>query len=152
MFAEDRVLVAYVPHPADFARIEKEGWYRIPERHAPKGLHAEYYAFYFGRRFGERKWAIHAYARRRGHELCRRVELMPEEPDHPRASDLYYKVQLGPIIWLDEPIISLRWRRITFVHTTWDRFQVAREISDLLLEGDAFVDRRFAALREGEEE
>jgi hypothetical protein len=151
MYPEDRVLVVYLPSPADFSRIEQQGWYRIPQQHAPKGLQAEYYAFYFGRSFGDKKWAIHAYAQRRGHELVRRVDLLPDEPNHPRAGDLYFKVQLGPPVWLSQPIISLRWRRITFLHTTWDRFQVAQEINDLLIEGEGFVDRRFATLRDGEE-
>jgi len=48
----------------------------------------------------------------------------------------------------ERPIISLRWRRITFLHTTWDRFQEAAEINDLLLDGGVYVDRLFATLRE----
>lgn len=152
MYPEDRVLVAYVPTPADFALIEAEHWYRIPRRYAPKGLYAEYFAFYFSRHFGARKWAVHAYARRLGHELMTRQALLPHEPDHPRAHALYYKVQLGPVQWLERPIISLRWRRITFIHTTWDRFQNAAEINDLLVDSADFVDRAFATLRERDEE
>ena len=148
MYPEDRVLVAYMPEPADFEIVQQRGWYRIPQKHAPKGLYAEYYAFYFGRKFGERKWAIHYYARQQGYELFTRRELLPEQGDHPRASDLYYKVTLGPLIELEQPIISLRWHRITFAHTTWDRFQDAREINDLFIEGGEYVDRLFATLKE----
>jgi hypothetical protein len=148
MYPEDRVLVAYVPRPADFRRIRKEGWYRIPQKHAPKGLYAEYFAFYFGRRFGAQKWAIHYYAPRLGHELMTRRMLLPDQPNHPRADDFYYKVQLGPLQELARPIVSLRWRRITFLHTTWDRFQDATEINDLFVEGDQYVDRLYAALKE----
>ena len=89
MYPEDRVLVAYVPRPADFELIRREGWYRIPQRSAPKGLHAEVIAFYFGRAFEEQKYAIHYYARNAGHELARRRDLLPDEPDHPRADDIY---------------------------------------------------------------
>ncbi|MCA9977622.1 MAG: hypothetical protein KC413_17805, partial [Anaerolineales bacterium] len=92
MYPEDRVLVAYVPDPADFAILQQEGWYRIPQQHAPKGLYAEYLAFYFGRRFGLEKWTISYYAPRLGHELVTRTALFPDEPDHPRAQALYYKV------------------------------------------------------------
>jgi hypothetical protein len=148
MYPEDRVLVAYVPEPADFARIEQVGWYRIPVRYAPKGLHAEYIAFYFGNRFHEKKWAIHYYAANMGHELTTRLSLIPSEPDHERAGDLYYKVQLGPLIRREEPIVSLRWRRVTFIHTTWDRFQDAAEINDLFVQGDPYVDRIYATLKE----
>ena len=148
MYPEDRVLVAYVPHPADFRLIQEEGWYRIPAARAPKGLHAEVYAFYFGRRFGVAKWSITSYAPRLGHELVRRIDLLPDEPDHPRAQAPYYKIQLGPLEERPQPIVSLRWRRITFIHTTWDRFAAAREIGDLLVDGDDYVHRQAAVLRE----
>ncbi len=148
MYPEDRVLITALPRPADFVRLQREGWYRIPQRHAPKGLHAEYFAFYFGSRFGRQKWAIHYYAPRLGHELTTRRELLPDEPDHPRADELYYKVQLGTLRPLSQPIISLQWRRITFLHTTWDRFQDATEINDLTLDGGYYVNRQFAALKE----
>jgi hypothetical protein len=148
MYPEDRILVVYVPTPTDFARIQQQGWYRIPQRHAPKGLFAEYYAFYFGRAFGKQKWAIHSYAPRLGHELVTRNDLIPTQPHHPRAEQWYYKVQLGPITPLAQPITSLHWRRITFLHTTWDRLHDAVEINDLLLDGEMYVDRQYATLRE----
>ncbi|MBX7250920.1 MAG: hypothetical protein K1X50_02980 [Candidatus Promineofilum sp.] len=148
MYPEDRVLVAYVPRPSDFELIRREGWYRIPQRSAPKGLHAEVIAFYFGRAFEEQKYAIHYYARNAGHELARRRDLLPDEPNHPRADDIYYKVQLGPLQQLAQPIVSLRWRRLTFIHTTWDRFQEATEINDLFIEGGLYVDRLYATLKE----
>jgi len=148
MYPEDPVLVAYVPRPTDFALIQRDGWYRIPQRHAPKGLYAAYVAFYFGRHFDAHKWAIHYYARNLGHELARRVDLLPDQPNHPRAQELYYKVQLGPLQQLPRPIMSLRWRRITFVHTTWDRFLDATEINDLFVDGGEYVDRLYAILKE----
>ena len=148
MFPDDRVLVAYMPDPADFARLCREGWYRLPFARAPKGRHAEYFAFYFGRKFGTEKYAIHYFARQRGHELVRRRDLMPAELDHPRADRWYYKVQFGPLQRLSRPIMSLNWRRITFIHTTWDRLIRATEIRDLILQGDGYVNRRDTALRE----
>ncbi|MBP6786900.1 MAG: hypothetical protein KA170_04875 [Candidatus Promineofilum sp.] len=148
MYPEDRVLVAYVPQPSDFEIIRRDGWYRIPQRFAPKGVHAEYLAFYFGSKFGGEKWAVHYYAPREGHELVRRRDLLPDQPGHPRADDIYYKVQLGPLQKLSQPIVSLRWRRVTFLHTTWDRFQDATEINDLFIEGGPYVDRLYATLKE----
>ena len=148
MYPEDRVLVAFVPHPDDFELIRSEGWYRVPQRNAPKGLHAEYFAFYFGSNFGTEKWAIFYYARNLGHELVTRRELFPDQTDHPRADERYHKVQLGPILTRKHPILSLRWRRVTFIHTTWDRFEDAREINDLFVEGGHYVDRLYATLKE----
>jgi hypothetical protein len=148
MYPEDRVLVAYMSDPADFALARDQGWYRIPQRHVPKGIYAEYFAFYFGSQFGPEKWAIHYYAQRLGHELVPRRLLFPDQPDHPRADDPYYKVQLAPLQRLERPIVSLRWRRITFLHTTWDRFQYATEVNDLFLDGGDYVNRVIATLKE----
>ena len=148
MYPEDRVLVAYVPRPEDFELIRLERWYRVPQRHAPKGLYAEYFAFYFGRHFGSQKWAIYYYARKLGHELVTRKDLFPDQTDHSRVDEPYYKVQLGPILSREHPILSLRWRRVTFIHTTWDRFEDAREINDLFVEGGQYVDRLYATLKE----
>jgi hypothetical protein len=148
LYPEDRVLVALVPSPADFEIVRQQGWYRIPQRNAPKGLHAEYFAFYFGSQFGIQKWAIHYFARQTGYELLKRVDLFPDQPKHARANELYYKVSLGPLQELAQPIVSLRLRRITFMHTTWDRFRDAREINDLFIEGGTYVDRLYATLKE----
>jgi hypothetical protein len=148
MYPEDRVLVAYVPRPQDFDLVRLERWYRIPQRHVPKGLFAEYVAFYFGRNFGAEKWAVFYYARNLGHELVTRRDLFPDQKEHPRVEELYYKVQLGPLQTREQPIISLRWRRVTFIHTTWDRFVDAREINDLYVEGGKYVDRLYATLKE----
>jgi hypothetical protein len=148
MYPEDRVLVAYVPSPADFLIVREEEWYRIPQRFAPKGLYAEYFAFYFGGAFADQKWGIHYFAEQRGYELVTRLDLLPDQPDHPRAQEFYYKVQLGPLQRLARPIISLRWRRIAFIHTTWDRFQDAIEINDLFIEGGEYVDRLYYTLKE----
>lgn len=148
MYPEDRVMVAVMTSLRDLAIARDQGWYRIPHARAPKNIHAEYLAFYFNRAFGDRKWAIHYYAKQLGHELVRRGDLLPTEKGHPRTDKLYYKIQLGPLQQLKRPIVSLRWRRISFLHTTWDRFQDAVEINDLFVEGKPYVDRLYYALRE----
>ena len=43
----------------------------------------------------------------------------------------YYQVVIGPLQRLPEPIVSLRWRRIVFIPTTWEKFVTAMEINDL---------------------
>jgi len=134
--------------PQDFETACDQGWYRVPEKKAPRGVFFEYIAFYFTAAFGEEKWAVQYYARRLGHELVSRRELLPDEADHPRADERYYKLQLGPLQRRQPPIVSLRWRRIAFIHTTWDRFEMAQEINDLFAEGNGLVDRLYHALRE----
>ena len=148
MYPEDRVLVAVMTRPEDLQTACDQGWYRVPEDKAPRGVFFEYIAFYFTAGFGDKGYAVHHYARRLGHELVTRRELLPDEPDHPRAGKQYYKLQLGPLQRREPPIVSRRWRRITFIHTTWDRFEAAEEINDLFVEGDEFVDRLYHALRD----
>ena len=87
--------------------------------------------FYLTADFGDEKWSIHEYARVRGHELVRRIDLFPDEPAHPRAAETYYKYQLGPLERLARPIPSLKWRRITSMQTNGDRLLHALEIADL---------------------
>jgi hypothetical protein len=148
MYPEDRVLVGVMPHPADLEIAQNRHWYRVPVSHAPNGIFAEYIAFYMTGKFPEAlRYQIRYYARRTGHELVRRRDLMPDQPGHPRADNQYYKIQLGPVKTKEPPIISRRWRRITFIQTTWDRFVSAEEINDLFRAEDVFVDRVYHALK-----
>ncbi len=120
----------------DFKIARDERWYRIPQQHAPQSTtEAVVLAFYFTKTFGDEKWSIRYYAPVEGHELVRRRDLLPDESDHPRADDPYYKLQLGPLMEREEPIPSLRWRRVTFIESTWDRFIAADEINDLYASG-----------------
>jgi hypothetical protein len=142
--------VAVMNRPQDFEIARDQRWYRLPEKKAGRGAFFEYVAFYFTAAFGDQKWAVHYFARNLGHELLTRRQLLPHEGDHPRAGERYYKLQLGPLQKREPPIVSLRWRRIAFIYTTWDRFQVAEEINDLYAEGGEFVDRLYHALREAD--
>jgi len=134
--SSDRVLVAIMNNRRDFETARDEGWYRIPVKHAPpSATEAAVLAFYFTKAFGDEKWSVRWYSPVRGHELVRRRDMFPDEPDHPRADEAYYKLQLGPVVQLELPIYSLRWRRLTFITTTWDRFTAAEEINDLYASG-----------------
>jgi hypothetical protein len=145
-YPSDRVLVAIMNCQDDFAVARDEGWYRVPKKHAPASTtEAVILAFYLTKAFGDQKWSIPCYAPIRGHELVRRRDLFPEQGDHPRAEELYYKLQLGPLKELEEPIPSLRWRRVTFIESTWDRFIAADEINDLYASG---ADGLYVTLKE----
>ena len=145
-YPSDRVLVAIMNSKRDFDIARGEGWYRIPQRHAPESTtEAVVLAFYFTRVFGDEKWSVHYYAPVEGHELVRRSDLLPEQAGHPRADEPYYKLQIGRLMKRDEPIPSLRWRRITFIESTWDRFVAADEINDLYATG---ADGLYVTLKE----
>jgi hypothetical protein len=144
--AADCVLVGVMNNKRDFEIARDEGWYRIPERYAPScTTDAAVLAFYFTTAFAEERWAIHWYAEVRGYELVLRKDLFTAQRDHPRANSRYYKLQIGPLIRRTPPIPSLRWRRISFINSTWDRFSAAEEVNDLYISG---VDGLFVTLKE----
>ncbi len=147
MFHEaDRVLVGVMTDTRDFQVARDEGWYRVPVRHAPESvMDAAVLAFYFTAAFEDEKWAIHWYAEVRGHELVLRRDLFPNAADHPHADHRYFKMQIGPLIRREPPIPSLRWRRISFISTSWDRFSAAEEVNDLYESG---ADGLYVTLKE----
>jgi hypothetical protein len=133
IYPDDRVLVAVMNNLEDWKRVQDEGWYRIPVKHAPEPVpHIDWIGFFFTKAFGEDKWAIHYYAKVLGHELVTRRDLVPSELEHKRAEQWYYKVELGPLHHKIPPIVADKRRRITFIFTTGDRFEAAEEVGDLL--------------------
>lgn len=131
MVSDKRVLVVILNNTRDFERARDEHWYRIPVKTAPKRWESEYLAFYQTKIFGDKKWAVHYFAPVRDYQILRRIELLPEDKDHPRAQQRYFKVQLEPLQLLGFPIVSKRWRRIVFIPTTWTKFNTALEVNDL---------------------
>lgn len=126
------VLVAYLPAPRDLEIARLLGWYRIPLRRAPKIISVDYLAFYQGASFGEdHRWRVEVAAPVRGHELARRVDLLRDEPDHPRAQEEYYRVALGPLERLPRPVDAGAWKRFTFLYTTGERLLSAETLRDL---------------------
>jgi hypothetical protein len=145
---EDLVLVAVVRHPRDLDIVRVLGWYRIPVGTAPKTLRVDWLAFYQTAAFGDERWSVRCVAPVRGLELVRRAELLRDEPDHPRAGEPYFKVQLGPMESLPRPIRSERWKRFTFLYTTGDRLLAARDVTELTLPSAAQRHRLWRMLRE----
>lgn len=130
------VLVVVVNDPADLVRAREVGWYRIPLARAPRRVAAEHLAFYQTAAFPvAERWSVRWLAPVQGYRLSTRRELLPDEPDHPRAGERYYRVELGPLALLPRPIPSRRLRRITFIPTTLARLYAAEEINDLWLKG-----------------
>ena len=130
------VLVAVINNPRDLEIARLLGWYRIPLRTAPKVIAVDYLAFYQTSAFGDEKWRIQYIAPVRGHELTTRAELLKTEPDHPHAKEEYYKVQLGELERLPQPIRAETWRRITFLYTTGEYILQAKTINDLVVQSD----------------
>ena len=128
------ILAAIIPSPRDLEIARILGWYRIPFRFAPKIVQVDYIAFYQTAVFGEQHaYCIETIALVNGIELTTRKEIIREEPDHPRADEEYYKIQLGPLIQLEKPIRADKWKRITFLYTTGTHFTNAETINDLVV-------------------
>lgn len=147
--AEQRgeVLVAIVPTTADFAILRAELWYRVPCASAPKRWPPQWLAFYQPKVFGPEAFAINYYGRVRAIHVARRRELFPDDPTHPKAERLYYKVQLHSLERLAQPIRSKRARRLVFVPTTWRKFSTASEINDLF-DDSPLEDRLWTELKQ----
>jgi hypothetical protein len=132
----DLILVCLLPTPRDLEIARLLGWYRIPLRTAPKVVAVDYLAFYQPSAFGERGGQIEFVAEVRGHELTTRGELLKDEADHPRVREEYYKIQIGGLEKLKEPIVADKWKRITFLYTTGEYLLKAKTLNDLVVDSD----------------
>jgi hypothetical protein len=112
------------------------GWYRIPLRTAPKVVAVDYLAFYQSGSFGGQGGQIQYTAAVRGHELTTRAELLRDEPDHPRAHEEYFKIQLGALEKLKKPIKADKWKRVTFFYTTGEYLLHANSLNELVVSSD----------------
>lgn len=131
------VLVGIMPAQRDLEIARLLGWYRIPLRTAPKVVDVDFLAFYQTASFGEAdRWQIQFVAEVQGHELVNRVDLFRDEPDHPRAREEYYKIQIGPLNKLPSPIQADRWRRLTFLYTIGEYLNKAHTLNDLVVKSD----------------
>lgn len=132
----DLILVCLLPSPRDLEIARLLGWYRIPLRSAPKVVSVDYLAFYQPAAFGERGGQIEYVAQVNGHELTTRSELLKDESDHPRAKEEYFKIQLGGLEKLKEPIKTDKWKRLTFLYSTGEYLLNAKTLNDLVVEGE----------------
>ncbi len=130
------VLVCLLPSPRDLEIARLLGWYRIPFRTAPKIVAVDYLAFYQPGSFGEQSGRIEWTAPVRGHELTTRAELLRDEADHPRAREEYFKIQLGALERLPQPVTADKWKRLTFLYTTGEYLLKAQTLNDLVVQSD----------------
>ena len=132
----DLILVCLLPTLRDLEIARLLGWYRIPLRTAPKVVAVDYLAFYQPSAFAERGGQIEFIAEVRGHELTTRGELLRDEKGHPRANEEYFKIQLGGLEKLHEPIKTDKWKRLTFLYSTGEYLLNAKILNDLVVEGE----------------
>jgi hypothetical protein len=148
--SRDEVLVAIMNNLLDFAIAHDQHWYRVPVRSVERFLKArwppQWLAFYQTKVFGDEAYAVNYYARVRDIRQVSRWQLFPNEPHDEKGKRRYYQLLLSPLQRLPKPILSLRWRRIVFIPTTWAKFMNAVEINDLYDESP-LEDRLWAELK-----
>lgn len=143
------VLICVINNEADMHRIASKGWYRIPQRRAPRRVGADYLAFYQTGKFKGQPEAqtVTFFAPTLRYRLLTRAELLPDEPDHVRAEDFYFRIEIGPLQRLHQPVPATKMKRLTFVHTTMDLLLSARDVTELFYREDPF-ERLWHALRQ----
>jgi hypothetical protein len=132
----DLILVCLLPTPRDLEIARLLGWYRIPLRTAPKVVAVDYLAFYQPSAFADHSGQIEFIAKVNGHELTTRGELLRDETDHPRAKEEYFKIQIGGLEKLPRPIVTDKWKRLTFLYSTGEYLLNAKTLNDLVVEGE----------------
>ncbi len=158
----NNTLVALIPSVADFGIVQDEHWYRIPRRNKnpPRVLtegRLQFLSFYHPKAFGkEWQYTIRYVAEVRSVSIVKRKDLLPPPEGEgtkaylqwlQKAEEEYYKLELGPLQELPQPIYSRKWRRIVFIETTDRRLFGATEINDLFY-GNALEERLYEALKE----
>lgn len=129
---DELALVGIVPRLSDWKILKEELWYRIPVKSAPDiAERIKYLAFYQPKIFGDEKYSVNYYAKIKKFEVAKRIELLPDEPAHPRANKDYCKYTLESLKKLAHSIPSKKWRRIVFIPTTLKKLMEAEEINDL---------------------
>jgi hypothetical protein len=68
--------------------------------------------------------------------LTTRGELLKDEANHPRAHEEYFKIQLGGLEKLKEPIKTDKWKRLTFLYTTGEYLSNAKILNDLVVQNE----------------
>lgn len=117
---QNTVLVAIMNEKQDFLIAKQQFWYRIPVKSAPKNLrenHVRYIAFYQTKKFENEPYLIRWYAKVNKISIVKRKDLFPNEFKNPKTEQEYYKLEFSELLALDEPIISKKHRRITFIPT-----------------------------------
>ncbi len=146
------VLVALLPEPRDLELARERGWYRVRQAELAERIRGGldqfgHLAFYQPDSFGPERRCVRYYAPILGRNRATRRELLPEEPDQPRAEQLYLRFDLGPLEEVARPIPASRGRRVLFIPTSWRRLALAEELNELFA-GTPIEELLYRRLRE----
>lgn len=126
----ETVLVSVLKDQRDLERLLTDHWYRIPVDFAPKRPF-RFIAFYQPAAFKQHGRQIAYYARVASRTRQLRRELLPDEPRHPRANQIYVKYTFARIERLARPVRNIIPRRVTFGFTALAKLQTAEHLLEL---------------------
>ena len=129
------VLVALLPRKQSLKILQEEGWYHIPVgSQAEKRIPPRVLAFYQGKSFGKKEgYKIRYYGEVDGYEKVERSILFPnDEKNAHKAEKLYYRIWIKKLKERFPSIISHRPRRLVFIPTTHEKFELAEQVNDLV--------------------
>jgi len=137
MTRRGEVLIAVINSQKDFELARSQCWYRMPIAQVEKLKQQGYWfpqwlAFYQTKVFGTEAYAVNYYARVNQSREVYRWEFFPDQPRDAKSEQRYCKLELSSLERLPQPIVSQRFRRVTFIPTTWEQFKTARTIEELL--------------------
>jgi len=124
------VLVGVLRNKRDLDILLTENWYRIPVAYAPR-RQFNYLAFYQPALFGRQGKRIRYYACVLNYQITKRSDLLPDESNHPKAHDYYFRVRVGKIKKLPRPIRNIIPRRVSFGFTTLNHLLKSKSILQL---------------------
>jgi very-short-patch-repair endonuclease len=125
------MLLAIFKYKYSLTILQEEGWYHIPVDTAPKTWPPKWLCFYQGKVFGKEAYRIEYYGALEDYEIVPYRDLFPNKIESEKSDWPYYRVRLKELKQRADPIPSFRPRRLSFVPTTWAKFESAEQINDL---------------------
>ncbi len=125
------LLVALLPNKGDLTILQEQKWYRIPVKSKPKRWPPKYLAFYQPKAFGDDAYKIRYFGNVADIDIVKRREIFPNQIESSESEKQYFRLHIDEVREREQPIPSLRPRRLLFIPTTWEKFQYAEQINDL---------------------
>lgn len=146
---QKNTLIGMILRKQDLLTAQKESWYRIPVKSASEVVKSgtlTTLALYQTKAFDEEKYSVRWWGAVSKIDRTKRVELLPNEPAHPRANEEYFVVWVHAFEQLPKPVLSRIPRRNPFITTTDERLFAAKDYNDLLY-GSPLEETLWSALR-----
>lgn len=122
-----QVLICILKSRPDKDILLEKKWYRIPLSHAPR-RRPKYLAFYQPTIFGKSGKRIELYGRVKYWRIKKRIDLLPQEKNHPRSRELYIQFILSKVSKLRRPLTNPQGLRVSFGFTSLSKLRQAPDL------------------------